>query len=500
MNIRSVFRAVAAVLLVIGIAMGTSVPVSWAMGDQPKVYLHLLTLSLLTILVAVGGLVLVRHNKNPVYVREGFAIVTFSWIVASAFGAIPYVWLGGFSFSDAFFETMSGFTTTGASIMNTIEDQAYGLLYWRALTQWLGGMGIVVLSLAVLPLLGTAGGIRMYYAEVPGATSDRLAPRIAHASKLLWGVYLLITVGLVICLLFGGMSLFDAVCHAFCAMSTGGFSTRQASIAVFNSAYIDGVFTLFMFLAGTNFMLHLRALTGRPLDFWRDEEFITYLGICLGAIVLVSSNLLLAGTYHHLGEAVRYSSFTVLSMITTTGFCTANFDTWPMFSRMLLLTLMCVGGCGGSTAGGIKVSRLLLLFKYAVAELRRCCYPHSISNIHFNRQRLQDAVMTRILGFAVLFFSLLLLFALLVAIIEPNLQANPATTSSGQTYSAFETALSSAVATLCNIGPGLSRVGAVQNYAWMSAPTKWLLAFAMLVGRLEVFTVMVLFLPRFWRK
>jgi trk system potassium uptake protein TrkH len=304
-------------------------------------------------------------------------VVTLGWLVYSLFGALPFLFSGAMSSPiDACFETMSGFTTTGATILPALEHLPQSILFWRALTHWLGGMGIIVMSLAILPMLGV-GGMQLFKAEVPGPTADRLKPRIQDTTKLLWGVYVLLTAVETVLLMFGGMSFFDALCHAFATLATGGFSTRNASIGAYDSAYIDWVITFFMFLAGVNFSLHYHALRGRLREFWRNEEFRFYLTITLGVTgLLVILNQ--GRVYASFLDNLRYSAFQTTSILTTTGFGTANYETWPVLAQYLLVFLMFIGGCAGSTGGGMKVARILLLFKHAQVQLYRLIHPRAV--------------------------------------------------------------------------------------------------------------------------
>ena len=508
-----VAKVIGLLSLLIGLVMLTSIPVALWMGDSVEVMFQLLYSSLVPIVVGGGVFWVTRKKKEPIGYREGFAIVSLGWVFASIFGAIPFVWVHDIPFIDAFFETMSGFTTTGATIISTelvhngelhgIEALSRGVLYWRAMTHWLGGMGIVVLSLAILPILGV-GGMQLFKAEVPGPISDQLTPKIADSAKILWGVYVLLTAVETGLLRIAGMSWFESVCHAFATMATGGFSTRNASVEAFhtpqfaNGVYIDLILTVFMFLAGCNFILHLNALRGKPLNYFKDEEFKFYLKIVLFAI-FVPALLIYFGhswstgpindghnVYNNFGEIVQDTSFTAVSILTTTGFCTGDFNLWPTFARVLLLFMMFVGGCGGSTGGGMKVSRVLLVYRYAKMQIARRFFPHMVSNVHMNECRVDNAVLHRVVSFFSIFVGLFVLFSLLFCLCEP--QAD------------LETAISSSVACLGNIGPGLGKVGAWENYAWMHPWTKLMLSFAMLAGRLEIFTVLVLFLPRFWKR
>ena len=506
MNIRNVINVVAALTVVIGLAILTAAPVAWMMGDPNSVIVLLILSACIPIVIGVIMFMLSKTKKYTLGKREGFGIVTFGWTAAAIFGALPFIIVSDLFWYDAFFETMSGFTTTGASVLDNtlllstgetlkkgIADLPKGLLYWRSLTHWLGGMGIVVLSLAIVPFLGS-GGQELYNAEVPGPTSDQLTPRIANSAKILWGVYLLLTVVETL-LLWCEMPLFDAWCHTCGTMATGGFSTQQSSIGFYNSVYIDWVIIFFMFLAGGNFVLHYRALRGKPLFHFKDEEFRWYLCIALIATATITAVLMVAKEpivstsgleiAPTLFESIRYSAFQVVSVLTTTGFCTANFAIWPAYACLLLVVLMFIGGCGGSTGGGMKVSRFLLLLKYGVSQVRRCLFPREISNVHLNNTRLGSETLHKVLTFFFLFVSLFVIFTLILSL-YPGVN--------------YETASSAAIASLGNIGPGLSSVGPTCTYAWMAPSAKMILSLAMLLGRLEVYTVLVVLLPTFWKK
>ncbi|PLX89153.1 MAG: potassium transporter [Desulfuromonas sp.] len=433
----------------------------------------------------IGSLLFYRcQSRKDMSVREGFAIVTFGWSFFALFGALPYLLSGAITAPiDAIFETMSGFTTTGSTILTQIEGFPPSLLFWRALTHWMGGMGIIVLSLAILPMLGV-GGMQLFKAEVPGPTADRLKPRIQDTATLLWGVYLLLTVLETFLLMLGGMSFFDAICHAFATLATGGFSTRDASVAAYDSAYIDGIITLFMFLAGVNFTLHFQALRGRLRDFHRNEEFRCYLGITLFATLLLLIFNWSGGIYQSFGDNLRYSLFQVCSILTTTGFGTADYELWPVITQYILVLLMFIGGCAGSTGGGIKVARVLLLFKHAQVQLFRLIHPRAVRLVKLGTRPVDREVIHAILGFFALFIGVFVTASLLMAACGMDLISGGA----------------AVVACLSNIGPGLGTVGPTDNYAHIPVLGKSVLIFCMLMGRLELFTVLVLFFPSFWRK
>lgn len=431
-----------------------------------------------------GGLFYFCNSHKELSVREGFAIVTFGWAFFSLFGALPYLLSGAIpSPLDAVFETMSGFTTTGSTILTEIEHLPESLLFWRALTHWLGGMGIIVLSLAILPMLGV-GGMQLFKAEVPGPTTDRLKPRIQDTAKLLWGVYVLLTAAEALLLMFGGMNFFDAICHSFATLATGGFSTRNASIAAYHSSYIDTVITIFMILAGINFTLHFQLLRGKLKEFHRNEELRCYLGIIVAAIIIIMIFNGMAGVYPHLAENLRFSSFQVCSIITTTGFGTANYEHWPVIAQYLLIMLMFIGGCAGSTGGGIKVARILLLFKHAQVQVFRLIHPRAVRLVKLENRPVSEDVLQAILGFFALFIGVFVTASLLLAACGMDLVSGGA----------------AVIACLSNIGPGLGSVGPVENFAHVPALGKGILIACMLMGRLELFTVLVLFFPSFWHK
>ncbi|MCD6580359.1 MAG: TrkH family potassium uptake protein, partial [Desulfuromusa sp.] len=424
--------------------------------------------------------------KSPqeLTVREGFAVVTFGWTIFAVFGALPYLISGAIvSPLDAIFETMSGFTTTGSTILTEIEALPQSLLFWRSLTQWLGGMGIIVLSLAILPMLGV-GGMQLFKAEVPGPTADRLKPRIQDTAKMLWGVYFLLTVVETLLLMVGGMSFFDALCHSFTTLATGGFSTQNSSIAAYNNSYIDGVITLFMILAGINFALHFQVLRGKAKEFFHSEELRVYLGIILVATVIIMIFNWSGGIYRPFGENLRYSIFQVSSIMTTTGFATADYELWLVLPQYILVLLMFIGGCAGSTGGGMKVARILLLFKHAQVQVFRLIHPRAIRLVKLGNHPVDKDVLQSILGFFALFIGVFVVGSLLVAASGMDL------VSAG----------GAVVACLSNIGPGLGTVGPVDNFAHVPGFGKSVLIVCMLMGRLELFTVLVLFFPSFWHK
>ncbi len=416
--------------------------------------------------------------------REAFAVVSLSWILCSAIGALPFYLHGSVStYTDAFFEAMSGFTTTGASVLTNIEANPRGILFWRSLTHWLGGMGIIVLSLAILPFLGV-GGMQLFKAEVPGPVPEKLTPRIQQTALLLWGVYVILSVAETILLVFAGMSLFEALTHTFGTMATGGFSPKSLSVGFYRSPFVEWIITAFMFLAGANFTLHYFALRGRLSVFWKDEEFRFYALVTLLGTATIMAVLLAGKTYASLSDALRYSAFQVVSILTTTGFVTADFERWPAYAQLLLLVLMFIGGCAGSTGGGMKNIRVLLLARQAKAEIRRLLHPRAVIVPRVGGKVVEREAINSVAVFFVVYMALFVGASLVMAGMGLDLVS----------------AISSVAATLGNIGPGLGIVGPMDNYAAVPWAGKWILSLCMLLGRLELFTVLMLFVPGTWRK
>lgn len=438
----------------------------------------------ITILVGLILYLCFRSTKvGTISHREGMAIVTIGWIAVGFFGALPfYLEAELVSFVDAFFESVSGFTTTGSSILTNIEAVSKGLLFWRSFIQWLGGMGIIVLSVAILPFLGV-GGMQLYKAEVPSPVPDKLRPRIRETAYVLWKVYALISLAQVILLLLGGMSIYDALCHTFTTMPTGGFSTKNASIAHYDSVYFDTVFIFFMLLAGINFSLHYQFLRGKTLAFWRDPECRFFLGTVLFLIVIVTINIY-GSVYESIGRAFRYAAFQVVSIVTTTGYATADYELWPAMSQIILLLCMFLGASAGSTGGGMKCLRVMLYLKYCYKELFSLIHPRAVWQIKIGGVSVSEDVVRSVLGFMGLYVGLFALSSVLLAGMGVD----------------FITSVAAVAATLGNIGPGLGMVGPVDNFSQIPDMGKWLLIWCMLLGRLEIYTVIILLVPEFWRK
>jgi len=480
MNIRLVIYVLG--IIIVGVGLSMLLPIAISLYYQDGDLLSLVYSSMICIFL---GLIVSYSSKEEgdIGIKDGFAIVTFGWVSAALFGSLPFLFFGTFNnFTDAFFEAMSGFTTTGATVLTNIGKQPHGILVWRSLTQWLGGMGIIVLSIAILPAL-RVGGMQLFKAEVPGPSQDRLTPRIKDTARLLWMVYVIISATETLLLFLGGMSLFDALNHTFTTMATGGFSTKDASIGAFNSPYFDAVITLFMFMAGINFALHYQMLKGNLKSFFKDTEFLFYLGVVGFFITLVVINLKFFAQ-KPLTDAIRYGSFQVVSIVTTTGYGTADFELWPQFSQYTLLLLMFIGGCAGSTGGSIKNIRILLLIKYAYYELYKLIHPRAIISIKIRDKMVSEDILQGVLGFFLLYMAVFVVSSLFMALLGLDMI----------------TAISSVAATIGNVGPGLGMVGPTDNYAHIPFLGKWLLSLCMLIGRLEIYTVLIFFIPEFWKK
>ncbi len=483
MNKRVVFHLVSYMTFVIGVAIIGCAGVSYYYQEALNVQLSLLYSGVITMGCAavLGALTRCEINLSR---RDGFGIVTFGWIFATIFGSLPYILSGVIPHPvSAMFETMSGFTTTGASILSDLEAIPLGIHFWRALTHWFGGMGVLVLCVAILPFLGV-GGMQIYRAEMPGPSKDRLTPRIATTAKLLWGVYALLTLIETLLLKFvGKMGWFDSLCHAFGTMATGGFSTRSASVGAFDSLAVDTIIIVFMFLAGINFSLHYHALTGKPGRYFRDPEFRFYFIFLACASLFITFNIWFADTAP-LGRCFRDATFTATSIMTTTGFCTADFDQWPNASRLLLVVMMFIGGCAGSTGGGMKVVRVFIMFKKMVRELKQFMRPSAVIQLKLGGKPVGQEIVSHISAFFAIFILIFAIGSFIMTFFTPDL----------------ETAATCVIATLGNIGPGLNAVGATQNYSVISPLGQGILTVFMLLGRLELYTVLILFLPSFWKR
>lgn len=479
MRIGSVLH-IQGVLLLFGAAfMLAPVPVSLYYGgsDAPAILLS-------AGITAAAGFLIYHffHITHDLRTREGFAVVGFAWLLFSLFGMLPYLLSGAIpGVTDAFFETVSGFTTTGATILGNIEALPRGILLWRAMTHWMGGMGIIVFSLAVLPMLGV-GGMQLYKAEVSGPTVDKLTPRVAETARILWSVYLLMTVVLAVLLLLGGMDLFDAVCHAFATVASGGFSTRNLSIGAFNSSYIDWVITLFMLLAGANYALHYHFLAGRRSVYRQDREFQFYLGSIAAGVLAIAVTVL--PLYADKAAGLRDIVFTTVSLQSSTGYAVADYEKWSQSAQFVLLLIMIVGGSAGSTAGGLKVLRVYLVFKFIVTEFTRMLHPQAVVPVRMRGVAVPRDVLSNVLGFFALYMLAILAGSLLV-------------TAFGMDWIS---GISGVVSMLGNMGPGMNASGPYDHYGALHVVAKWTLIVCMLLGRLEFYTFLVLLAPAYWRR
>ena len=438
-------------------------------GENWRVFLYSLLLTLAIGLFLEFGLKTTKEIERA----DGFTIVSFSWLLIPLLGTAPYIFLG-WNFLDAFFEAMSGFTTTGATILENVEVQYKSALLWRSLTQWLGGMGVIALFIAILPKLGV-GGSQLFEREFPGPMPERLRPRIRATARILWGIYVAFTVVELLLLYFlAKLPLFDSTCLSLCTLPTGGFTPTTASIGAYANPLAEYIIMVFMFLAGTNFIIHYQVLK-RNFKIIKDEEFRLYLLLLVAAtsLLILSQGL---GSW-------RYGLFQALSMMTTTGFTTCDFGSWHSGARMVLLALMFIGGCGGSTGGAIKVVRTLTLLKHSMVMMRRAISPKAVIPVKYNRKPLPGGIIRDITSFLFLYILVAIVASTMLSFLGLDL----------------ETSISAVVASLGNVGPGLGGVGPASNYAWLPAAGKVILIICMWLGRLELFTVFMIFLPRFWK-
>jgi len=423
-----------------------------------------------------------RKTERELRKRDGYLIVTLGWLIMSLFGTLPYLLSGTIpSFTDAFFETISGFTTTGASILNDIESLPKGILFWRSLTQWIGGMGIIVLAVAILPLLGI-GGMQLFIAEAPGLKPDKLQPRIAQTAKRLWLIYFALTLAEFVLLKIAGMNYFDAINHALTTMATGGFSTKQESMAFYGPS-IQYIVIAFMFLAGTNFTLTYFGFKGNFKKIWQNEEFRVYLILVLLLSFIIGSVIyLVAGS--PLEQAFRDALFQVISIVTTTGFVSADYTSWVPFLTILFFMMMFLGGSAGSTAGGVKIVRHVLLLKNGILELKRQIHPAAVIPVRLNKRAVSQDITFNVLAFIMIYLTVTVVSTVVMGMLGND----------------FLTSLGSVATSLGNIGPGIGSVGPLDNFSAIPSGGKWFLSFLMLLGRLELFTVLILFTPYFWNR
>ena len=489
MNLKPLFNVLGALLTLLGITM--VVPIFISYFTEGYDLFGFIYSSLICIAIGTPIWFFTRHNKS-LNNKVGFAVVTFSWIFAAIGSSLPFYLSGAIpNYTDAFFESMSGVTTTGATILgnpltlpnlpNGIESLPYGILFWRSFIQWIGGMGIIVFYIAILPILGS-GGIQLFKLEVPGPVADKITPRLRETAKMLWIVYFGFTLLQILLLGLAGMPWFDSVCHALTTMPTGGFSTQNASIGAYSSPLIQYIIILFMFLAGVNFTLHFRALTGNFKAHVKDYEFRVYLIIIILSSLIIFYSISSADSNWSHGNYIK-SLFQSLAILTGTGYSNADYELWPYLSQHLLLILMFFGAMGGSTSGGMKIARIILLIKHAKTEIRRMLHARAIIPIKIGNRTITDEIVRNTLGFSMIYVSIFILTALALSIFNLD----------------FQSAVGAAASAIGNVGPAFGEFGPTDNYALLPTPGKWMLTSCMLLGRLEIFTVMVLFSRMFWK-
>ena len=484
-NTRMVFRTMGALLLIESVFMAFALGVSLWYGEADTGVFLLSTI--ITLLAGVTGLFIGRHAESRMGEREGYVIVAMVWVVFSAFGLLPYYLSGQVStLTDAWFESMSGFTTTGATIIPDLEVITHGLLFWRSLTQWIGGMGIIVLSIAILPIFGL-NGMQLYAAEVSGLTYEKLSPRIADTAKMMWSIYILLTITEIAALWLCGMDVFDAVCHSFSTIATGGFSTHNNSLEFYDSAAIHYTVTFFMFVSGINFVLLIYLLRGKVRNFFQDEELRWY-----SVAVLVFAVALTIGLYIarpgwsgiEMERAFRDSIFTVISSMTSTGYTISDYMYWPVVAWVVIFFLMLTGACAGSTAGGIKWVRLSIILKNGVAEFQRRIHPNAIIPVKLNEKAVSQQTINNIMAFLIFYVFIIAVTVVIFCACGVN----------------FDEAIGAAVSAIGNVGISIGQFGPAGTYAEFPTVAKWVMSFVMLIGRLEIFTVLLLFTLALWRK
>lgn len=480
MNIRVVLKLLGTVLLWESILMIPSLIISIA-DNSYDISAFIITI----ILIGIIGLSLMQTKTNGLQMRkrEGFASVAICWVLMSLLGALPFYLSGAIpSYIDSVFETASGFTTTGSSIITNIESFPRGLLFWRSFTHWIGGMGVLVLTLALMPSLG-ARSVFLMRAESPGPSPGKLVPKISETAKILYIIYAAMTAIQIVLLVIAGMPVFDSFIHAFGTAGTGGFSSKALSVGAYNNPFIDWIITVFMFLFGVNFTLHYLLIKGDWKSIYKNEEFRLYIFTVITSVILICINILPLYNYSIM-ESLRYSAFQVSTIVTTTGYATSDFNLWPMFSKAILLILMFFGACAGSTGGGIKFIRVLLLFKTVKHEIKHIIHPNSVSTVKLDGRSVDNDIISSILIF---FFSYIAVMGVAILIVSlDNFD--------------FMTTFSAVLATISNIGPGFEVVGPMGNYASFSILSKIVLTCCMIIGRLEVMPILLLFSPSIWKK
>jgi trk system potassium uptake protein TrkH len=495
LNFKIIYRFLGLTSILNGVFMLIAIPFSYYFEEDAK--LGILSAGIITI--SIGLLLYFFNNPKSTNIqkKEGYLIVTLGWLTLSITGMLPYLLTGAIpNLTDAFFETLSGYSTTGSSILTDIESLPKGILFWRSATHWIGGMGIIVLTIAILPLLGI-GGMQLFMAEAPGPSTDKLHPRISDTAKRLWLIYVVLTFSEFFLLKFAGMTWFDAINHAMATMSTGGFSTKNASLAHYNSMpIVQYIVIFFMFIAGTNFVLSYFAMKGKVYKIFQSEEFKYYffgtiiLTTIVSILILFYQDPNLVTTVDHpmvygkVESAIRHALFQITSVITTTGFVTADFTMWSFFATAIFFSLFFVGGSAGSTSGGVKIVRHIVMLKSSFLEFKKAIHPNAIIPVRYDNKTVSQTIVFNIISFFIIYMCIFIVSSVILTFFGLD----------------FMSALGAAASSLGNIGPAIGSVSPVDNYAHLSNGAKWFCTFLMLIGRLELFTVLILFSPFFWRK
>ncbi|MCX8031401.1 MAG: TrkH family potassium uptake protein [Thermodesulfovibrionales bacterium] len=481
MNIGLIFNILSSAILIISAFMLLPIVISLSYS-QDDLFVLLISFLITLLTGSILYFTTFKFKKDELKKKEAFLVVTLTWLVVAFFGALPFYISGKFeSLTDAYFESMAGFTTTGASILKDVESLPLGILFWRSLIQWIGGMGIIVFALAILPMLG-AGGMQLFKAEVPEISVEKLKPRIIDTAKALWVIYVFLTVLNFLSLYIAGMDPFDAICHAFTTLATGGFSTKNLSIGYFDDPFIHYITAIFMFLAGINYSIYFLIYKGKLLAILKGEELRFYTLTTILATIAIMINI--SSLYGSMEESFRHAFFQVTSIMTTTGYSSVDFGKWHVFSQIILVIAMIFGGMIGSTAGGIKQVRILLMLKQSYREVYQIIHPRAVISLKLDDKFLDKETLGSIWGFIFLYLSLCVISSLVLSSLDID----------------FITSATSVISAIGNVGPALGKAGPAENYSFMPDAAKWVLTFCMLIGRLEIYTVLILLFPEYWKK